>query len=155
MEALWTQVESVLGPGEREGKLLNYVIPRGEVILKEGVELPVSLGVGTEFHFQKVEGSVVGEKRPLGLAPKATQPVVAVTGQFALRSEEIEPVRTSLNRQGVTVMDVQNHLVGESPQITFMDFWVVGRPEEMAQVLKEALEKTGSLRPAAFPTPNP
>ena len=150
-EVLWTQVEAVLGPGERVGKLLNYVIPRGEAALKGGVELPVALGVGTEFHFQRVEGLVMGEKRPLGLAPKATQPVVAVTGQFALQLEEIEPVRAYLTRQGVTVMEAQGHLE-VSPRLTFMDFWVVGSPEEIARTLKEALEKTGSLKPTSLQT---
>lgn len=156
-EALWTQVEAVLGPGIREGKLLNYVIPRGEAILKENVELPVALGVGTEFHFQKVEGLVTGEKRVLGLVlpPKATQPVVAATGQFALRPEEIKPVRDYLSRRGVTVLETQNHLVGESPQLSFVDFWVVGRAEEVAQILREALEKTGALKPSAFQTQTP
>jgi hypothetical protein len=154
-ELMWSQVEAILGRGERSGKLLNYVIPRGKPVLKEGVEISAPMGMATEFHFQKVEGLVMGEKRSLGLPPKAIQPVVATTGHFALTLEEVEPVRACLTRRKVTLMEVQEHLSGESPRLSFLDFWFVGRPDEAALVLKEALEKVGGLNSVSFQTQSP
>lgn len=152
-EALWAQVEGVLGPGQRQGQLLHYSYPWNESVSKDGVELPRDYGVVTEFHFQKVEGLVEGGKGPLGLSVKGTQPVVAVTGQFALRAGEVELVRDILSRHGATIEGTDRRWTGLLPDLVFADFWVVGRPIEVAQTLKTALEAVNNSRPKETPTP--
>jgi len=153
-EALWPQVEALLGPGVREGKVLSYSFPRKEKILKDGLELPGSLGWGTELHFQKVEGLVVGEKRPLGLVSKATQPVIAVTGRLVLSEEESAMVKAVSAHRGFICLESPPPFSDLTPRFHFFDLWAVGRPQEVAQALKEMLGPA-ALSQAAPQAPTP
>lgn len=67
----------------------------------------------------------------------------AVAGDFAMLKDEVAPVIEALVENGIEVVAVHNHMVGEEPRIFFLHYWGVGPAEQLARGLKAALDQTG------------
>lgn len=123
----WGQTESILGlKGKRKGPVLSFGIPRKERITENGMELPPGFGISTGIAFQKT-----GNK-------------AAITGDFVLMADEVNPVVKALTQNGITVTAIHNHMLKDDPRLFMMHFWAVGDPEDLARGLKAALDKTNS-----------
>lgn len=123
----WGQAEAILGlKGKRTGPVLSFGIPRKERITENGMELPPGFGISTGVAFQKE-----GDK-------------AAITGDFVLIADEVNPVLKVLTQNGITVTAIHNHMLKDDPRLFMMHFWAVGNPETLAKGLKEALDKTNS-----------
>lgn len=68
----------------------------------------------------------------------------AVSGDFTMLADEVEPVVNTLIKNNVEVVALHNHMIHEDPRIFFLHYWGTGNAEDLAKGLKEALDQTGS-----------
>ena len=80
----WSGVEAILGPGKHSGMLLQYSFPRKEKLTESGMTMPPSMGMATGINFQKNGDSA------------------AITGDFVLLADEVNPVIKILIDNGIT-----------------------------------------------------
>lgn len=66
-----------------------------------------------------------------------------VLGEFALLSEEINPVIDVLRKGGLEVSALHNHWIGEQPRIFYLHFIGRGDVQSFAQTVKAAIEAAG------------
>lgn len=123
----WSNIEQIIGlKGKQNGPILSFGIPRKEKITEDGMELPSGFGISTGIAFQKS-----GNK-------------TAITGDFVLMADEVNPVAKALIQHGITVTAIHNHMLTDNPRLFMMHFWAVDDPEALARGLKAALDKTNS-----------
>ena len=120
----WSAVEAILGPGKHSGMLLQYSFPRKEKLTESGMTMPPSMGMATGINFQKNGDSA------------------AITGDFVLLADEVNPVIKILIDNGIAPTALHNHMLHDQPRLFMMHFWAVGNPENLAKGLSEALAAT-------------
>jgi hypothetical protein len=76
-----------------------------------------------------------------------------VVGDLCLLEREIETVMTQLQKEGIEVTALHNHLRNESPHVMFMHFLGTGNAATLAQGLRRAVTMTGTLS-AVPPSPS-
>ena len=125
----WSKVTAILGSaGKQNGMLLQYSFPRNEKLTESGMEMPPSMGMATAVNFQ-MDGNRA-----------------AITGDFVLLPDEVNPVVKALTENGIMPTAVHSHMLYDEPRLIMMHFWAVDTPEKLAQGLKAALDKTNSMR---------
>jgi hypothetical protein len=115
--------------GKVNGGVYQVSVPRAERIVDMGEEIPPSMGVATAINFQPTGGG------------KA-----AVTGDFVLLGNEVNPVLRTLRENGIQVTAVHSHMLNESPRLLFMHFWANDDATKLATALHAALGRTNSKR---------
>jgi hypothetical protein len=80
------------------------------------------MGVATALNFQPTENG------------KA-----AITGDFVLTADEVNPVIRSLRDGGIAVTALHSHMLGEEPRLFFMHFWGNDDAAKLARTLHTAL----------------
>lgn len=113
--------------GKLNGVVYQVSVPRSETITEMNHEIPPSMGVATAINFQ-----------PTG-AGKA-----AITGDFVLRGDEVNPVIRALRDHGIDVTALHSHLIDEQPRLYFMHFWANDDALRLATGLRAALDQTKS-----------
>jgi hypothetical protein len=114
---------SILGhSGKVNGGVYQVSAPRSEPVRMAGVDIPPSMGVATALNFQPTGGG------------KA-----AITGDFVLTADEVNPVIKALRDGGIAVTALHSHMLGEDPRLFFMHFWADDDATKLAQALKTAL----------------
>ena len=88
---------------------------------------------------------------PLGVAMAINfQPTgdgkAAITGDFVLTGDEVNPVMRELRSNGIEVTAVHNHMLTEQPRLFFMHFWANDDALKLAKGLRLALEKAAIAR---------
>lgn len=125
----WSKVTAILGKtGKENGKLLQYAFPRNEKLTESGMEMPPSMGMATSMNFQ-MDGTRA-----------------AITGDFVLLADEVNPVIKALIANGITPTAIHSHMLHDEPRLFMMHFWAVGDPRKLATGLKSALDRTNSKR---------
>lgn len=125
----WSKVEAILGTtGKQNGKLLQYGFPRNEKLTESGMEMPSYIGMATGINFQ-MDGNRA-----------------AITGDFVLLADEVNPVVKTLTESGIAVTAIHNHMLYDNPRLFMCHFWAIGDPEKLAKGLKAALDKTNSKK---------
>src|SRR6266568_3272364 len=123
----------VLGAkGAVNGGVLQFSIPRAEKITDEGMEIPPSMGTAMAINFQ-----------PTGTGR------AAITGDFVLIANEVNPVIRALRENGIQVTAVHSHMLTEQPRLFFLHFWANDDALKLARGLSAALDKTNSAKTAA------
>jgi hypothetical protein len=125
------EIERTLGrPGRDLGAgVFQVTVPRVEAITENGMPLLPAMGVVTVLNFQALaEGKA------------------AITGDFVLLDQEVNPVARMLRQHGVDVTAIHNHGLLDTPRLFYMHFWAVDAPAKLAQALKAALDQTNSRR---------
>ncbi len=123
----WSKVTAILGTtGKQNGMLLSYTFPRNEKTMESEMEMPPSMGMATSINFQ-----MNGDK-------------AAITGDFVLLANEVNPVVKALTEIGITPTAIHSHMLHDEPRLFMMHFWAVDNPEKLARGLKAALDKTNS-----------
>jgi hypothetical protein len=113
--------------GKLNGVVYQVSVPRRETI-REGREvIPPSMGIATVINFQPTGGG------------KA-----AITGDFVLRSSEVNPVIRALRDNGIQVAALHSHMLAEEPRLFFMHFWANDDAATLARGLRAALDRTAS-----------
>jgi hypothetical protein len=118
--------------GQVNNGVLQISVPRAESISENGIELLPAMGVTTALNFQPTEG---------GRA--------AITGDFVLIGDEVNPVASALRSAGIEVTAVHNHTLGDQPRVFYMHFWANDDPAKLATGLRAALDLTNSSPPVA------
>lgn len=113
--------------GSVTGGVYQVSVPRADPVRMDGTEIPPSMGVATVINFQ-----------PTG-AGKA-----AVTGDFVLTADEVNPVIRTLKQQEIVVTALHSHMLAEEPRLLFMHFWANGDALRLARGLRAALQRTKS-----------
>lgn len=125
----WSKVTAILGTtGKQNGALLQYSFPRNEKLTESGMEMPPAMGMATAINFQ-MDGNRA-----------------AITGDFVLLADEVNPVVKALTENGITPTAIHSHMLHDEPRLFMMHFWAVDDPEKLARGLKAALDKTNTKR---------
>ena len=122
------QLDQIIGAkGQANGGVYQFAVPRRDPVTKSGMQLsPVGpLGVATAINFQPTGGG------------KA-----AITGDFVLTGDEVNPVIRELRTNGIEVTAVHSHMLTEEPRLFFLHFWANDDVLKLAKGLRATLEKT-------------
>ena len=118
-------IDQTLGAkGKVVGGVYQVGIPRAETINDSGMEVPTAMGSAEAINFQ-----------PTG-SGKA-----AITGDFVLTSDEVDPVLQALRKNGIEVTALHSHMLNEQPRLFFMHFWANDDSHKLATGLRAALDK--------------
>jgi hypothetical protein len=126
------QLDQIIGAeGKPNGGVYAFSVPRRDPVNEGGMQLtPVGpLGVATGINFQPTGGG------------KA-----AITGDFVLTGEEVNPVIAALRTNGIEVTAVHSHMLDEQPRLFFMHFWANDDAIKLAHGLRAALDKTARAK---------
>jgi hypothetical protein len=117
--------------GKANGGIYQYNVPRRDTVSMDGMAMtpPAPLGVAIGINFQ-----------PTG-SGKA-----AITGDFVLTNDEVNPVIRALRANGIDVTAVHSHMLDEQPRLFFLHFWAVDDATKLARGLRAALDKTASAK---------
>jgi hypothetical protein len=117
------RLASALGyRGKVTGGVYQVSVPRAEQVRVAGMEIPPAMGVATALNFQPTANG------------KA-----AITGDFVLTADEVNPVIRSLREGGIEVTALHSHMLGEEPRLYFMHFWANDEAVKLARTLHAAL----------------
>ncbi len=123
-------IDRVLGAkGKANGGVYQISLRRAETVKDGSIEVPVAMGSAEAINFQ-----------PTG-AGKA-----AITGDFVLIGEEVNPVLRALRENGIEVTALHNHMLDDQPRLFFMHFWANDDAAKLAQGLRAALDKVNLVR---------
>ena len=126
------QLDQIIGiKGQPNGGVYQFNVPRREPIKENDMVLaPVGpLGVAIGISFQ-----------PTGDGK------AAITGDFVLTNDEVNPVIKALRANGIEVTALHSHMLDEQPRLFFMHFWAVDDAMKLARGLRAALDKTASVK---------
>jgi hypothetical protein len=126
------QLDQIIGAkGQPNGGVYQFGVPRRDPITESGMAMtPVGpLGLATAIGFQPTAGG------------KA-----AITGDFVLTADEVNPVIKALRSNGIEVTAVHSHMLTEQPRLFFLHFWANDDAVKLAKGLRAALDKTASAK---------
>jgi Domain of Unknown Function (DUF1259) len=126
------QLDQIIGAkGQNNGGVYAFAVPRRDAVSEDGVQLtpPGPTGVATAIGFQPTGGG------------KA-----AITGDFVLSGEEVNPVIKALRSNGIEVTAIHSHMLTEQPRLFFMHFWANDDAVKLAKALRAAIDKTASAK---------
>ncbi|MGY4504808.1 hypothetical protein ACVWYH_008765 [Bradyrhizobium sp. GM24.11] len=126
------KLDQIIGTkGQANGGIYQFNVKRRDPITQEGMSLtPVgAMGVAIGINFQ-----------PTGNGK------AAITGDFVLSGDEVNPVITALLANGIEVTALHSHMLDEQPRLFFMHFWANDDAVKLAKGLRAALDKTASAK---------
>jgi Domain of Unknown Function (DUF1259) len=121
------QLDQIIGvKGQNNGGVYQFAVPRRDPISEGGMQLtPVGpMGVAEAIGFQPTGGG------------KA-----AITGDFVLTADEVNPVIRTLRNNGIEVTALHSHMLNEQPRLFFCHFWANDDALKLAKGLRAALDK--------------
>ena len=122
------QLDQIIGAkGQANGGVYQMGVPRRDPITENGMQIAPAgpMGVATAINFQPTGGG------------KA-----AITGDFVLTGEEVNPVIKALRTNGIEITAIHSHMLTEQPRLIFMHFWANDDALKLARGLRAALDKT-------------
>jgi Domain of Unknown Function (DUF1259)/Iron/manganese superoxide dismutases, C-terminal domain len=126
------QLEQIISAkGQATGGVYQFAVARRDAVTENGAQIvpPGPTGVATAINFQPTGGG------------KA-----AITGDFVLIAEEVNPVIKALRTNGIEVTAVHGHMLTEQPRLFFLHFWANDEALKLARGLRAALDKTASTK---------
>ncbi|MDB5337976.1 MAG: hypothetical protein JWN70_3595 [Planctomycetaceae bacterium] len=126
------------GKTPHEGKIDDAAIEKiiGHKSESQKGIVKVTIGREAVMHEVKFSGS-------MGLATwcafSGSDDLAALDGDFAMTAAEVQPVLRALRKNGLHIVALHNHMVGEQPAIYFTHFWGKGSATELATAFKGAL----------------
>jgi Domain of Unknown Function (DUF1259) len=136
----WQAVESAIG---RSGQVqadgaYKVGLPRGDMkVTVEGVQLKPALALGSWVAFSRPGSDAM------------------MMGDLVLAEDEIAPVMSALQENGVEVTALHNHVLHESPRVMYMHIAGHGEAGKLAAAVKQALALTKTPAPAQAASPQP
>ncbi len=126
------QLDQIIGAkGQANGGVYQFGVPRRDPISENGMQIAPAgpMGVATAINFQPTGGG------------KA-----AITGDFVLTGDEVNPVIKALRESGIEVTAIHSHMLTEQPRLIFMHFWANDDALKLARGLRAALGKTARAK---------
>jgi hypothetical protein len=131
----YQQVLKIVGKsGDYKANVLKVNIPRNDIhVTIDNLAVPTPFGFGGWFAMTKGDsGNDV------------------LMGDLVLLQEEVNPVMSALLDHGIEVTALHNHFFWETPRIYYMHIHAHGKPAELAEHIKPALDLIGkSAQPAS------
>src|SRR3546814_12221427 len=93
------------------------------------METPPTMGTATAINFQPT-----GDGR------------AAITGDFVLVANEVDPVLRVLRTNGIEVTALHNHMLTDEPRLFFMHFWANDAAAKLARGLRAALDRMNTQK---------
>ena len=121
------QLDQIMGvKGTANGGVYGFGVPRRDQVTEDGMALTPAgpLGLATGIGFQ-----------PTGNGH------AAITGDFVLLGDEVNPVLKTLRQNGIEVTALHSHMLDEQPRLYFMHFWANDDAIKLAKGLRAALDK--------------
>jgi len=115
--------------GKVNGGVYQFSVPRQEPITEDGIPIPPAMGTAIGINFQPTGGA------------KA-----AITGDFVVTAEELNPTIRALRENGIEVTAIHNHMLDEKPRLFFVHFWANDDAVKLAKGLQAALAKIAVAR---------
>jgi Domain of Unknown Function (DUF1259) len=101
------QIDAALGgKGQIAGGVYQVGVPRAGPITEMGMAIPASMGTAEAINFQSLGNGNA-----------------AITGDFILTADEVNPVLRALRNNGIDVTALHSHMLNETPRMFFMHFW--------------------------------
>src|SRR5262249_15542917 len=122
------QLDQIIGAkGQPNGGVYQFGVPRRDLVSENGMQLvpPGPMGVATGINFQPTGGG------------KA-----AITGDFVLTADEVNPVVTALRSNGIEVTAIHSHMLTEQPRLIFLHFWANDDAVKLANGFRAGPGKT-------------
>jgi hypothetical protein len=126
------ELDQLIGvKGHANGGVYQFAVPRRDSVAEGG--MPISpagpMGLATAINFQ-----------PTGDGK------AAITGDFVLTSEEVNPVIRALRTNGIDVTAVHSHMLDEQPRLFFLHFWANDDALKLGRGVRAALDKTARAK---------
>ncbi|WP_425905595.1 DUF1259 domain-containing protein [Nitrobacter sp. TKz-YC02] len=126
------QLDQIIGAkGKTNGGVYQFNVPRRDPVSEGGMTLapagPMGVAIGINF-------------QPTGDGK------AAITGDFVLTGDEVNPVVAALRTHGIEVTALHSHMLDEQPRLFFMHFWANDDAIKLAKGLRAALDKTASTK---------
>ncbi|HXD14056.1 MAG TPA: DUF1259 domain-containing protein [Xanthobacteraceae bacterium] len=120
--------ETIGVKGRANGGVYQFVVPRRDPVTEMGMTLPPGpTGVAIAINFQ-----------PTGDGK------AAITGDFVLTGEEVNPVIRAFRANGIDVTAIHSHMLDEQPRLFFVHFWANDDALKLAKGLREAIDKAAT-----------
>ncbi|WP_336489524.1 DUF1259 domain-containing protein [Methylobacterium nigriterrae] len=110
--------------GKVNGGVYAVSVPRAQTPRDHGMVVPEAMGSAIAINFQPTGGG------------KA-----AVTGDFVLTADEVNPVLKALRTNGIEVTALHNHMLDDEPRLFFMHFWANDDVAKLVKGLRAALDQ--------------
>ncbi len=110
--------------GQDNGGIYQFGVPRAQPVSERGMALPGPMGAANAINFQ-----------PTGFN------TAAITGDFVLSSQEVNPVIKALQANGIEVTALHSHMLSEQPRLFFLHFWANDDALKLAKGLRAALDQ--------------
>jgi hypothetical protein len=126
------QLDQIIGAkGQANGGVYQFGVARREPVTEADMQLNPAgpHGVATGVNFQPTGGGNA-----------------AVTGDFVLTGDEVNPAIMALRTNGIEVTAVHSHMLDEQPRLFFLHFWANDDALKLAKGLRAALDKTASTK---------
>ncbi len=127
-----SQLDQIIGAkGQANGGVYQFGVPRQDPINEDGMQISPAgpMGLATAINFQPTGG---------GRA--------AITGDFVLTADEVNPVIKALRANSIEVTAVHSHMLTEQPRLYFLHFWANDDALKLARGVRAALDKTARAR---------
>jgi hypothetical protein len=90
----------------------------------------------------KMHGTTVGTEMGVNTwaAFAGTDDQAVVDGDFAMHEDELQAVLKAMRAGGINIVSIHQHMTLEAPRIMFLHYWGKGKAEELAKVIRSALD---------------
>src|SRR5262249_41199612 len=125
------QLDQIIGgKGQANGGVYQFAVVRDAVTENAMTLAPAGpLGLATGIGFQ-----------PTGNGK------AAITGDFVLTADEVNPVIRALRDNGIEVTALHSHMLDEQPRLYFMHFWANDDAIKLGKGLRAALDKMANAK---------
>ncbi len=120
--------------GTANGGVYQFGAPRAAPVREAGMKVPIAMGSAHVINFQPTGGG------------KA-----AITGDFVLLADEVNPVLRALRAHGIEVTAIHSHMLRDDPRLFFMHFWANDDATALARGVRAALDAPTTLAQATSP----
>jgi hypothetical protein len=121
--------EAMGAKGKANGGVYQFSVPRRDPVTENAMTIPASMGTANGANFQ-----------PTGDGK------AAVTGDFVVTAEEVNPLIRSLRTSGIEVTAIHSHMLDEQPRLFFVHFWANDDAVKLAKGLQGALDQTDAAK---------
>ncbi len=119
-------------PGERSGAVYKITIGRSDLDVREhGAVINARMGLNTWAAFAGSDADAM------------------IAGDIAMLDREVTPVLKALRANGLSVVAIHHHMIGVTPQVTFLHYYGTGPAGRLAQGFRAALNLLGKASPVS------
>jgi Domain of Unknown Function (DUF1259) len=119
------ELDQIIGhQGKASGGVYHFTVARADDVTEAGMAIPAAMGTATAINFQPT-----GDEK------------AAITGDFVMTANEVNPVIRALREQGIEVTALHNHMLEEEPRLFFLHFWANDDAQKLARGLRAALDQ--------------